>query len=109
MNKSFQLHSLALLVVSRSLPVAVDDKKSQVTLIIATLYTFWILKIYGNTRRIMYKVVSRQSLSLIPFNIQCYWINPFMSIGVHLVTRHLLMFQKVESDGGPFFKVVLEC
>ena len=27
MIKSFQLHSLALLVVSRSLPVAVDDKK----------------------------------------------------------------------------------
>ena len=106
MNKSFQLHSLALLVVSRSLPVAVDDKKVAVNA--NYCYTFWILKIYGNTRRKMYKVVSSQSLSLIPFNIQCYWINPFMSIGVHLDTRHLLMFQKVESDGGLFFTVVLE-
>ena len=25
------------------------------------------------------------------------------------VTRQLLLFQKVESNGGPFFKVILEC
>ena len=32
-----------------------------------------------------------------------------MSIGVHLDTSHLLMFQKAESDGGLFFKVVKRC
>ena len=55
----------------------------------------------------MCKVVLSQSLNLILFTIQ-FLNNSFMSIGVHLDTSHLLMFQKVESDGGLFFKVVLE-